>query len=117
MRLAAERGRRWEAEDLKKPKMPREMQLRNIMILCDINNNISRLCDEQLNRDVGGGYLRKFWVVKVTATPHTCTGLCEGMAAVTKSSKGRRRKQTMVNMAKRINIEINKLNMNGEKQE
>ena len=51
------------------------------MILCEINQNISRLCDELLNRNVGGGYLRKLWEVKVTATSHR--GLCEGMADAT----------------------------------
>ena len=57
--------------------------MRCVMILCDINHNVSRLRDSLLNVG-GGGYLRKLWEVKVTATSHTCTGLCEGMAAVTK---------------------------------
>ena len=55
--------------------------MRCVMILCDINHNVSRLCDSLLNRDGGGGYLRKLWEVKVTATSHT--GLCEVMAADT----------------------------------
>ena len=72
---------RWKADDLRQTKMPIEMRIRNLMILCETNHHVSRLCDSLLSRDVGGQYLRKLWEVKVTATSHR--GLCEGLAAAT----------------------------------